>query len=287
MALLRLGCLLCLALIATPAAASGYDEFSRGLAAINRGDNDSAIMFFSSALQAGDLSSGVEPIVYFNRARAHLNKEECALAVADLNVALQLRPGYFEALMQRGRANRCMGNYGDAIADYTEVIEQKPIGDAYWQRALARWNQGDFDGSASDSWSTALFAPKWPYPILWFGLARLRAGKLDERDLQQKAIFFDLSVWPGTVFALYEGNATPDEILRLARNGDPRTSRDRICEADFYVGEWWLAKKDKEAARPLIESASNLCRHDFIEYSAANAELKRMRENISIGARTP
>jgi lipoprotein NlpI len=285
-ALLRLGWLLGLALIATPAAASGYDEFSRGLAAINRGDNDSAIMFFSSALQEDNLPAGVQPLVYYNRARAYLNKEECAQAVADLNAALQLQPGYYEAYLQRGRANRCAGNYGEAIADYSEIIEHKPTGDAYWQRALARWNEGDFDGSAQDSWSTALFAPNWPYPILWYGLAKLRAGKLDERDLQQKAVFFDLSVWPGTVFALYEGNATPDEIMRLARYGDPRTSRDRMCEADFYVGEWWLAKKNTEAARPLIESASSLCRHDFIEYSAANVELKRLG-TVSVGARMP
>lgn len=287
MALLRLGCLLCVALIATPVAASGYDDFSRGLAAISRGDNDSAIMFFSSALQAGDLGSGVEPLVYFNRARARLNKEECASAVADLNAALQLRPNYIEAYMQRGRANRCAGNYGEAIADYSEVIERKPTGDAYWQRALARWNEGDFDGSAADSWATALYAPKWPYPVLWFGLAKLRAGKLDDRDLEQKAIFFDLSVWPGTIFALFEGNATPDEIMRLAHNGDPRTSRDRKCEADFYIGEWWLAKNDTGEARPLLEDASSQCRHDFVEYSAANAELKRLGGSISVGARAP
>lgn len=277
MALLRLGCLMWFALIATCVEAAGYDDFTRGLAAINRGDSDSAIMLFSSALQSGDLSQGIEPLVYYNRARAYLNKEECTQAVADLNAALQLRPSYTEAYMQRGRAHRCAGNYGEAIADYTQVIELKPIGDAYWQRALARWNEGDFDGTAADSWSTALFAPKWPYPILWFGLAKLRAGKLDERDLEQKAIFFDLSAWPGTIFALYEGNATPDEILRLAHNGDPRGSRDRVCEADFYVGEWWLAKKNTEAARPLLEDASSGCRHDFIEYSAANAELRRLR----------
>jgi lipoprotein NlpI len=49
-----------------------------------------------------------------------------------------------------------------------------------------------------------------------------------------------------------------------------------MCEANFYLAEWWLAKKGEETARPLLEDVRDNCRHDFIEYSAARAELTRL-----------
>lgn len=274
---IRLGCLLTLLAGATSASAAGNDDIVRGLSAVNRGDNGQAIVFFSSALASGNLEPSLAQIAYFDRARAYMNEEECGPAVADLTQAISLKPGNVDDYMMRGRANRCAGRYADAITDYTEVIRLKPSGNAYWQRALARYNEGDFEGAATDSSAAMLFAPKWPYPVLWFAIARMREGKFEPGDLNGKMDLIDTNTWPGQVFLLYKGEATPDEILRAARAGDAKTVRDNMCEANFYLAEWWLSKRGVEAALPLFEDVRDNCRHDFIEYSAAGAELARLR----------
>jgi lipoprotein NlpI len=272
----RLGWLLGVCLGATgAAAANGNDDIARGLSAVNRGDNDRAIYYFSSALSAGDLDVGLARIAHFDRARAYMNEEDCGPAVSDLTAAINLKSDDADDYMLRGRANRCAGRNADAIADYTEVIRTKPSGNAYWQRALARWNDGDFDGAATDCSAAMLFAPKWPYPVLWYAMAKLRTGKFDTSDLSARTQLLDLGPWPGSVFALYQGNARPEDVLEAADHSDAKSLSDNRCEAHFYVAEWWLSRKNAAAARSLLEDVSNNCRHDFIEYSAANAELKR------------
>ena len=273
----RLGCMLALCMGATSAFAAGNDDIARGLSAVNRGDNGQAIVFFSSALAAGNLEPGLAQIAYYDRARAYMNEEECGSAVSDLTSAISLKPDNADGYMMRGRANRCAGHYADAITDYTEVIRLKPSGNAYWQRALARYNEGDFEGSATDSSAAMLFAPKWPYPLLWYSIARMREGKFERADLSGKMDLIDTNTWPGQVFLLYKGDVTPEDILRAARVGDAKTVKDNMCEANFYLAEWWLAKKGVEPALPLLEDVRDNCRHDFIEYSAAGAELARLR----------
>jgi len=51
---------------------------------------------------------------------------------------------------------------------------------------------------------------------------------------------------------------------------------DQRCEAQFYVGEWHLLQGEESAALPFFRTAANTCPIDFIEFSGAEAELKRL-----------
>ena len=277
MARLRLSCLLALVLGATGASAGSYDDFASGLSAVNRGDSDQAIGFFTSALAAGDLNAGLVPVAYLERARAHLEKGECPAAIADAGAAIKLKPDYFEAVLLRANANRCVGNDADAIADFTQVIAIRPIDSAYWERALARWNVGDFQDAADDFSTAASKAPKWPYPVIWFGLSRLRAGTFDGVDFAKRYRDFD-SDWPGPVFGLFESHVKPDDVVVAAGKSDDKAAgKDNLCEAHFYVAEWWLVQNNTAAAKPLLEDVRDTCRHDFVEYREALAELRRLK----------
>src|SRR5271166_4575378 len=110
---IRLGCLLGVCLGATGALAAGNDDIARGLSAVNRGDNNQAIFFFSSALSGGDLDTGLARIAHFDRARAYMNEEDCGPAVSDLTAAINLKPDNADDYMLRGRANRCAGRNAD------------------------------------------------------------------------------------------------------------------------------------------------------------------------------
>jgi lipoprotein NlpI len=272
---LGFGCLLALVLGTTGAIADGYDDFASGISAVNRGDNDQAVTYLTSALAAGDLNANLVPVAYLERARARAAKGDCPAAIADAGQAIQLKPDYYEAFALRAEVDRCAGKDSDAVADFTQVIAMRPVDGAYWQRGLARWNLGDFQNAADDFSTAASKSPKWPYPVIWFGLSKLRAGAFDGVDFAKRYESFGGSDWPGPVFELYETHAKPDDVILTAGKSE-KAAKDNLCEANFYVAEWWLVQKNAAAAKPLLEDVRDHCRRDFVEYREALVELKRL-----------
>jgi rhomboid protease GluP len=75
---------------------------------------------------------------------------------------------------------------------------------------------------------------------------------------------------------LYRGKLKPDEVHPSARQSDTEQYSGQICEADFYVGEWHIARGNTGAAKPLIAHAVAACPKTFIEYFAAQEEASRL-----------
>jgi tetratricopeptide (TPR) repeat protein len=80
--------------IAFPAAAfaNPADDGNQGLAALQQGDNDTAIAMFTRALGSRQLTGDDLEFAYANRGKAYLNKGNYSLAVADLDRARQMKP---------------------------------------------------------------------------------------------------------------------------------------------------------------------------------------------------
>ena len=51
---------------------------------------------------------------------------------------------------------------------------------------------------------------------------------------------------------------------------------EELCEAWFYIGEWQLLQGDRAAAKHRFEEAVGSCPKAFIEYTGAQAELRRL-----------
>lgn len=261
---------------ATALAADSYEDFARGISAVNQGDSDQAIALLSSALAGGDLDPHLVPVAYLERARAFLAKQQCAPAVSDLSAALKLKPDYAEAYVYSGFANDCAGDAAAAMADFSKVIEALPNAAIFFARGRARWNEGDFAGAAADFAEASKRETRWAYPVLWFAIATMREGTFDAGRMKDLLDDVEDSDWPAPLLAVFEGSRKPEDAFAAA-DKDPKSQSDRRCEADFYLGEWWLGQKNVEVARPLLLQAQSHCRHDFIEYAAANVELKRLK----------
>jgi lipoprotein NlpI len=108
-------------------------------------------------------------------------------------------------------------------------------------------------------------------------MSKLRAGTFDAADYTKKYPRFDMSDWPGPVFQLYAGHAKPEDVLQAAGRGDAMVAKNNLCEAQFYVAEWWLAQKNAAAAKPLLVNARDICLHGSIEHLGALVELGRLK----------
>lgn len=262
------------------ALAAGYDDFSRGVNANNRGDADAAILAFTTALAAGDLAAAYVPNAHFGRARAYLQKNRCAEALADLEEVIKLKANNVDAYILRGAANACLNKPDAALVDFNAAIALRPSTAVFESLAHYQWNLGLFSQAAEDYAQAAKLAtkdnPHRPYIVLWHAMSADRAGTLDQAALAAAVRALDVDDWPAPLLDLYRGKTTADNVYREAADKDAQTATNQKCEADFYVGEWHLARKNEAAAKPLLQQAASECPRNFIEYSAAEVELKRL-----------
>ena len=71
------------------------------------------------------------------------------------------------------------------------------------------------------------------------------------------------------MIALYLGRRSPELTLDAAGKPDERS------EAQFYIGQWHIAKGNPSEAAAPLKAAVETCPKTFIECTAAVAELKR------------
>ncbi len=88
---------------------------------------------------------------YVNRGIARRTKGDVEGALRDYNGAIRLKPGYALAYYNRGIARYVKGDVEGALHDYNEAIRLKPDdADAYYNRGATRHDQGDVEGALRD-----------------------------------------------------------------------------------------------------------------------------------------
>jgi lipoprotein NlpI len=259
-----------LLLIGAPAFASTYDDFSRGIDANNHGDSDAAIAFFTRSIEGGDLAPSYLPSAHLGRARALLHNKRCAIAFADLSDAITLRPDFVDAYSLRAEADKCLERDDAALADATAAIQLRPAAGYYFTRARLLWGKGNFEQAQADASLAVAGDPGNAYFLLWQAMTAQRAGAQDQGRFAQQA--GPLAGWPKPLLELFAGRGSPEDVWRAASR-DPNLK----CEADFYVGEWQLARGDAGTAKKLFQTATAECPRDYIAFDAARRELNRVR----------
>jgi tetratricopeptide (TPR) repeat protein len=176
------------------------------------------------------------------------------------------------------RLEEAVAAYRDALTEWTR--ERAPQSWGVAQRNLvrelrnlgyARFNRGDFAVAALHLQEAVDRTNA--YSILWLYLASARAGRQDAKmDLEKMAAGLKPAEWPFPVIRLFLGQATPEVMLAAANNPEQR------CEAQYYLGEWHLLRDARANAIKVLQEAVKGCPKDFIEYTGALAELKRLAQ---------
>jgi tetratricopeptide (TPR) repeat protein len=92
-----------------------------------------------------------QPIFYIRRGMARHQLGDFANAIADYTDALALNPNFAEAYNNRGAARHRLGEFAAAVADFNEAIRVRPqYAEAYNNRGTSRQAQGDLAGARAD-----------------------------------------------------------------------------------------------------------------------------------------
>jgi lipoprotein NlpI len=119
--------------------------------------------------------------------------------------------------------------------------------------------------------------PKDAYAVLWLDIAGKRNNSPSR--LAETAKQIDMSKWPGPIIDLYLGRLTPTAALTAADDPNPQIKRERVCQANFYMGELALQRGAKDDATHLFRSAARDCSRMLTEGFAASAELHAIGAN--------
>jgi len=248
---------------------------SRGIAWHDKGDNDRAIADFNEAIRLNPKDADT----FANRGIAWGNKGDNDRAIADFNEAIRLNPQDTLAFANRGIAWRNKGDNDRAIADFNEMIRLNPkSASAYKVRGIYRFFNGPFDAAASDFSESIRLDTKNAYANIWRYLSRARAGavSLGKDELRTGGTSLDKGKWPAPVIEMLLGNLDPGALLIAAKNKDSETERGKVCEAHFYLGEFYVVAAQPVLARENLVAAARECPKSYTEYFAAGAELKRL-----------
>lgn len=101
------------------------------------------------------------PVLYHNRASAHLNLENYSGAISDYSAAIALKPDYAEAYNGRGLAYYKLKDNLNSRWDCTKAIQlKKNYAEAYHNRGLAKCLAMYYDEAINDFDSAIIINPK-------------------------------------------------------------------------------------------------------------------------------
>ncbi|HEX4272473.1 MAG TPA: tetratricopeptide repeat protein [Rhizomicrobium sp.] len=288
------------------ASASSYDDLNAGIQFRNLRQWNDEIGAFDKALAAGDLLPNQQYIAHLDRGQAHQLLKQYDLALADYSSCLALEPNNAAALFQRAIIYLDTGKLTEAAADLDSLVALRPmLAPAYNIRAAIDARLGNAPRSLADSkmalsllpddyarrnigtgivaWQagrTEVAEENFSYAIthgngnvyawLWLALTRVRMGKdVPKDDLPD----FDKKSWPTPIVMFFTGDMTQDEVFAATGEGGDAATQGRVCEANFYIGEWLLQHHDAAAAQPMIQKAASDCPMNFVEWGPAQVEL--------------
>jgi lipoprotein NlpI len=213
-----------------------------------RGDMEDSLGRQDAAIALYEAGLRIEPdnaSLHASRAVALMHKRAYDRALGDLDRALELQPKFAQARYTRARALFDLARFGEAAEEFRRTME---------------------DGRRDS------------YTAVWRYLSLSRDGKYGRAELRESVRTVDIERWPAPVMALLLDAITPEQLLTIALDAEPRTARNQRCEALFFTGQYHLLAGRTDEAVAAFEAAVGTGVIEFVEYWHAKAELQRLRQ---------
>lgn len=209
---------------------------------------------------------------------AHAAIREYRQAIRAFTQGMAIAPN--NALLYRWRGHRYISvrELDSAIADLTRGNRLDSTSyDIWYHLGVARFVRAEFPAAADAFAHAQRLAPNdneiagatdW----LWMSLSR--AGRTADAQAALARAHDSLRITTATAYAqrikLYKGRIGPDQVLTPADTGDVA-----VATLAYGVGNWFLVKGDRAAARTWFERAIRSGGWPAFGFIAAEAELKR------------
>jgi len=266
--------LLCLVL-----AAPSVDELlSRSQVAAAEGKLEQARNLATEAIETDPKNFAA----YMVRALLYSRIQQPALAVKDLDQVIKLAPQRAEAYDLRGSEQFKQGKIAESITDFDAYVKLLPAqGPFHWKRGISYYYAGRYEEGRKQFERYQLVDDNDVENAVWRYLCMARSVGVEKARRDILHIKDDRRVPMMQVYALFAGQAKPDDVLEAARAGnpDPRTLHERLFYAHLYLGLHYEVNGDPKQAREHIEQAEKRrIGHYMWDVAHVHAELLRAKD---------
>lgn len=179
------------------------------------------------------------------------------------------------AHMRIAVAKRRKGDLAGAMDEASQGVQLAGFNvRARLELGLERFATGDMKGAAEQlrEITSDAYYKKGAASALLFGyLANARSGEPADLQLADDAGNVRGDAWSTSLVDMYLGKETPEATLAAAAGPN------ETCEAHLHIGEWHLLKGKSANAAEAFKKAVATCARTKIEYTIADAELKRIK----------
>jgi tetratricopeptide (TPR) repeat protein len=174
-----------------------------------------------------------DPVVYIERARVELLRGDYTAAASDCDQR-QARFPHDAACADLGwHIAMLAGKFETAAGKASTLVDRRqPVGLFY--RGAANFGAGKLAEAAQDFEQYTSAAPDDPYGWLWLYLIDRALGKDAADRIRPMAAKRD--AWPNIVLRHVVGLASADDVLAAADVPDDQVKRQRVAEANYYLG---------------------------------------------------
>ena len=263
-----------------PTAVIAYND--RGNFRRGRGDLDGALNDFSKALELDPKFA----IGYINRGITQFDMQQAKAAEGDFQQATRVAGDLNTrnmAVRLRGGARLAQGEVQGAVDDLTLAVRSNPNDPTIVEeRGVAEFCARHFPAAADDFARAMRIDNKLVRIVPWYWLALQRSG----RDTEAKALIqrtMDQEMppigWIGALCKMCDGLMTDEELLRASQDeGTEVEKRQKLCEANFFLGQAAVLTKEPEKARDYFEKAVSSNLFSLSAYRGAQFELQKFNK---------
>jgi lipoprotein NlpI len=215
------------------------------------------ILYVAAGLCCAD-DGAQSPETYLARAAADASQGHFDQAIGEMDHLLKRRPDDAEAHQFRGELHFKAGHISASIQDFDRVLELRPERlPHHWQRGISYYYAGQYQQGVRQFESHQRVNPQDIENAVWHYLCKAKLEGVAQARAALINITSDRRPWAPIVYNMYQGRATPEEVLAQAGQAGRTEAerRDSLFYAHLYVGLFHEAAGQSQQALEHIEIA--------------------------------
>lgn len=182
-------------------------------------------------------------------------------AVADFTQVLKIAPQAAEAYDHRGSERFKLGQIQESIDDFNLYIKARPDAEpGHWKRGISYYYAKQYDLGRKQFEGYQTVDDNDVENAVWRYLCTARVDGVEKARAELLKIKDDRRVPMMQVYAMFQGELQPEEVLAAAEAGDPTELErtERLFYAHLYLGLFFDAAGNVEQAQEHIFQAEKL-----------------------------
>jgi len=239
------------------AAQAANDLLKKAKDALSKGDAKEALELAGQAIARDPKHEQG----YLFRGVVYESLQRHAEAIQDFGKAIELNPQTAEAYDRRGSEHFKLGHIQESLKDFDKFLELRPAAKpGHWKRGISLYYAGRFEDGRKQFEGYQTVDSNDVENAVWRFLCMARQSGIDKARSDMLKIGKDPRVPLMQVYALYRGQAKPEDVLDAVRQGQPNESelKLRTFYAHLYLGLYAEVTGDKKRALEHLQAAQNL-----------------------------